>query len=292
MEFLRKLFGRGGEQDSVGDTSSEWACGSTDVGKKRTNNEDYFLVNPKKNLHIVADGMGGHNAGEVASRNAAESVNRHFSAELLSQLAGAGEKIEAELTGCLLEANEKLLEMAAADSAYRGMGCTIVVALIQGNTLYLSHVGDARAYVTHNDDLKLLTTDHSKVMSLVEAGQMTMEEARNSPLKNELNQAIGSPVPITPDYTEYSLKSGEKVLLCSDGLWDMLSDGEIHRILRQNASVKTICAELVSTANAAGGHDNITVVVVEHKAHPADLEHSEENGSADAIPDPRDEHSQ
>jgi protein phosphatase len=292
MEIFKRLFARRETENPPADSNFEWVAGATDVGRQRSNNEDYFLISPKKNLHIVADGMGGHNAGEVASLNAAEAVNRHFSAGLLEQLGSDGEKISSEMIACLQTANEKLLEMGRTTSAYRGMGCTIVVALIRDDTLHLCHVGDARAYVDDGQGMKLLTTDHSKVMSLVEAGQMTMEEARQSPLKNELNQAIGSPVPIVPDYAAHALKRGDKVLLCSDGLWDMLSDEEIHGLLREEKPPKALCEELVGRANNAGGHDNIAVVVVEHRAQVAGFEDSEDTGSADAASDPRDKHSQ
>jgi len=156
--------------------------------------------------------------------------------------------------------------MAEENEAYRGMGCTVVIALIFGDALHLCHVGDARAYVCNATGINLLTTDHSKVMDLVKAGQMTLEEARTSPLKNELSQAIGSSLPIVPEYNLRGLQNGDKVLLCSDGLWDMLSDQEIYEIVRQKKPAKTLCEELASMANDAGGHDNITVIVFEYRS--------------------------
>lgn len=266
MNLLKKIFGYQARGNKPAAEISEMIFGATNVGKERANNEDYFLISLKKNLHIVADGMGGHNAGEVASLNAVEAVNDYFTAELLSQIEGDAEKIEDEMKASLLEANQKILEMAATNNAYHGMGSTIVVALINGEALHLCHVGDARAYVSNAAEMQLLTTDHSKVMDLVKAGQLTQEEARISPLKNELSQAIGSSAPIAPDYNHRVLKEGDKVLLCSDGLWDMLSDDEIHEIVRQKQPAKLLCEELITKANEAGGHDNITVVVIEHRA--------------------------
>jgi PPM family protein phosphatase len=263
MKLLKKIFG---VQDHKGlplETSA-WTFGMTDVGRERTNNEDYFLISPKKGLYIVADGMGGHNAGEVASSNAVETANDYLAPELLYRIEVGGEQVAAEMAAAVHEANRKVLEMAAAKPEYRGMGCTIIMALVIGNDLHLCHVGDARAYVSNEEGIKLLTTDHSKVMDLVKAGQMTLDEARTSPLKNELNQAIGSPTPIEPEYTQYGLKHGDKVLLCSDGLWDMLSDEEIQKILLQKKPAKALCEELIAAANQAGGHDNITVAVIEH----------------------------
>jgi protein phosphatase len=265
MSILKKLFGGRGGQESPADDLFESVHGITDVGMDRDNNEDYFLIDPLKNLFIVADGMGGHNAGEVASMNATEAVNDHFTPAILAEIKGDRIKINDELNDCLYAANQKILDMAENNVSYQGMGCTLVVALVETGALHMGHVGDARAYRCNDNGIDLLTTDHSKVMELVQAGQMTMEEARQSPLKNELSQAIGSPLPIIPDYNFCELKNGDKVLLCSDGLWDMLADEEIYRIVNQAQPAKSICEELVKKANEAGGHDNITVVLFEYR---------------------------
>jgi len=265
MNILKKLFGGRGKQESPAEDLFESVHGTTDVGMDRANNEDYFLVNLPKNLFIVADGMGGHNAGEVASLNATEAVNDHLTPEILAEIKGDKIKINDELNDCLYIANQKVLDLAENNESYQGMGCTLVVALVERGALHMGHVGDTRAYLCDENGINLLTTDHSKVMELVEAGQMTLEEARQSPLKNELSQAIGSPLPIIPDYNFTALKNGDKVLLCSDGLWDMLADEEICRIVNQAQPAKSICEELVKKANDAGGHDNITVVVFEYR---------------------------
>lgn len=265
MNLFKKLFGGRGEPESPAEELIESIHGLTDVGMDRGNNEDYFLVNPSKNLFIVADGMGGHNAGEIASMNATEAVNDHFTSGILAEIKGDRIKINDELNDCLYAANQKIIDMAEKNSAYQGMGCTLVVALLERGALHLGHVGDARAYRCDENGIDLLTTDHSKVMELVKAGQMTLEEARQSHLKNELSQAIGSPMPIIPDYNFSELSNGDKVLLCSDGLWDMLSDEEIYQIAQQAKPAKSICEELVQKANDAGGHDNITVVLLQYK---------------------------
>ena len=265
MNILKKLFGGRGEQESPAKDLIESVHGLTDVGIDRDNNEDCFLINSPKNLFIVADGMGGHNAGEVASMNATKAVNDHFTPEILADIKGNRIKINDELNDCLYAANQKILDMAEGNTGYQGMGCTLVVALVEPGALHMGHVGDARAYRCKENGIELLTTDHSKVMELVKAGQMTLEEARQSPLKNELSQAIGSPLPIIPDYNFSELKDGDKVLLCSDGLWDMLSDEEIYQIVKQANPAPAICEELVKKANDAGGHDNITVVLIEYR---------------------------
>ena len=265
MNILKKLFGGRGKQESPAEDLFESVHGITDVGRNRDNNEDYFLVNLSKNLFIVTDGMGGHNAGEVAGLKATEAVNDHFTPEILVEIKGDKIKINDELNDCLYSVNQKILDLAENNESYQGMGCTLVVALVETGALHMGHVGDARAYLCDGNGINLLTTDHSKVMELVKAGQMTLEEARQSPLKNELSQAIGSPLPIIPDYNYHALKNGDKVLLCSDGLWDMLADEEICRIVNQALPAKSICEGLVQKANDAGGHDNLTVVLFEYR---------------------------
>ena len=265
MKFIKKLFGAADRKNQHTQVILEKICGATDVGKLREGNEDYFMVIPEKNLYIVADGMGGHNAGEVASLTAVEEVDGYLTSEFLSQISDNGKKIEDEMTKSLLAAHHKVIELANGRQEFRGMGCTIVAALIDGNSLHLLHVGDARAYVGNDSGINLLTTDHSTVMKLVKAGKMTMEEARTSPIKSELTQAIGASISIVPEYNHYPLQDGDKILLCSDGLWDMLPDEEIYKILKQKKPAKALCEELINAANDAGGNDNITVVTIEHK---------------------------
>jgi protein phosphatase len=238
----------------------------SDKGRTRATNEDYCLFRQEKGLYVVTDGMGGHNAGEVASEHAAKEVDGYLVEERLSDIRGNGEKIREEMILCLKHVHAKILELAETQAGYAGMGCTIVVAFVDGNLVHISHVGDARAYVCDPDQIRLLTMDHSYVMELVKEEQMTLEEARNSPLKNELLQAIGgSPVPISPDYSSHTLKDGDKLLLCSDGLWDMLTDQQIHEIVAAGDPPKIICDKLIQTANNSGGQDNIAVVVVEYR---------------------------
>jgi len=257
MSFFKRLFGFSGKKKDTPET----AYGLTDVGKIRKENEDYLLVLSEKNLFIVADGMGGHNAGEVASRNAAESVNNYFTSKLLSKISGNNERIKDEMIKSLLHAHHNIIELAKNKREYYNMGCTAVIALKDGKNLHICHVGDARAYIANNKGMKLLTTDHSLVMTFVKSGGMTMEEARHSPIKNEITQAVGVPEIIHPEYNHYLLNNGDKILLCSDGLWDMLSDDEIYGVVKRDMPVKNICEELIQMANKAGGRDNITVVM-------------------------------
>ncbi|MCU0287520.1 MAG: protein phosphatase 2C domain-containing protein, partial [Acidobacteria bacterium] len=188
-------------------------------------------------------------------------VDTYFTPQLISKIQNNDEKIREAIIDSLLNAHKEILRMARGSRNYEGMGCTIVVAFIWGNSLHLGHVGDARAYVCNNSGMKLLTEDHSFVMELVKKGKLTMEEARVSPLKNRLNQAIGASVNISPDYRLYHLEIGDRVLLCSDGLWDMLVDEQMYQTIMQDLPPKKICERLIDIANNAGGHDNITAVV-------------------------------
>ncbi len=258
--WMGKVLGKGGA--AAGDR----IYGATHVGRKRKGNEDFFLIQMEKSLFIAADGMGGHNAGEVASLNATKHINQYFSLKALSQITGDGDEIKRRMVESLQGAHRKLREMSRANTGYRGMGCTVVMALIEGDDLHLCHVGDSRAYLCNKSGIQLLTTDHSYVMGLVASGKMTPDEARHSKMKNELTQAIGAVQTIKPDYNCYSLRGGDKLLLCSDGLWDMLSDEEIYGVVKKHRPANVICDELIEKANEAGGKDNITAVLVIHRS--------------------------
>ncbi len=256
MNFVKKLLG-----SSEKNELSDRIYGATHVGKVRKNNEDCFLIDSDKQLFIAADGMGGARAGEVASLNAVKAVNHYLANELLEMIEGDNEEIKRELINGVLYAHRRIVGFAKKNAKFRGMGCTIVVALVEELDLHICHVGDARAYVVSNSRMKLLTTDHSWVMTLVKKGQMTLEEARNSPKKNKITQAIGIQR-ITPEYTHYKISPGDRLLLCSDGLWDMLPDVKIHKILKKKRSARATCETLIDKANRAGGKDNVTAVVV------------------------------
>ena len=240
------------------------AYGITDKGKKRKNNEDSFLLNSSKKLFIVADGMGGHSAGEVASMNAVKLVDQYLTPEILSEISSHPEMIEIELTNSVCEAHKFILSTAKKNKDYHGMGTTIVIALILNNVLHICHVGDSRAYAVNADSIKQLTNDHSHVGELVRSGKMTPEEARQSNLKNQITQALGSPYSIKPEYNSYSIDEDNSILLCSDGLWDMLPDEEIQETVMTDKSLQEICVDLVNKANQAGGKDNITLILIDH----------------------------
>jgi protein phosphatase len=238
------------------------AYGSTDVGQQRETNEDCYLVLPSKGIYIVADGMGGHNAGEVASLNAVKSIGKYFTSQCVSDMR-AGKRIEDKLAYAVLMAHEQIKAMSGAKAEYSGMGSTIAVSFIHKNILHTCHVGDSRVYVINSAGITQITRDHSTVGEMVRTGELTKEEARHSSLKNEVTQALGVSLTRGPEYNRtYELNEGDMVLICSDGLWDMLSDEEIQSIVMEGDGLKETCNELVHQANEAGGEDNITVVLV------------------------------
>lgn len=226
-------------------------AGKTDKGIVRNNNEDYFYA--KDNLLIVADGMGGHNAGEVASKLAVDTV--------VFALENAGKDYGASIMQAIKEANEKVYSLATGE--HEGMGTTLDICICDSGKLYLGHVGDSRVYVIRKNEAIRITEDHSYVELLVQKGEITKEEAKNYPMKNMITRAIGVNKEVEGDYYEFSLEAGDKVLLCTDGLSNMVSDEEIVYIVSGSKSADEAVDMLVERANISGGKDNITVIVAE-----------------------------
>jgi len=238
------------------------AYGATDQGRRRQGNEDSYRLLPEKCLYIVADGMGGHNAGEVASLNAVKIIDEYFTPAVLSAIKENPAQIEKEMIKAINEAYQGIVEMSRANKEYAGMGSTIVLSFFHQHILHTCHVGDSRAYVINQAGIRQITNDHSTVAELVQMGQMTKEEARHSTLKNQITQALGSSFPIEPEYNQHTLDKGDRILLCTDGLWDMLSDEGIQAIVREGVTLENTCRKLINAANEAGGDDNVTVVLV------------------------------
>jgi len=256
--FFKKVFG-----DK--DINRDNVCGMTDVGLRRENNEDCFAILNDRDIYIVADGMGGHNAGEVASAEVVRALDEYFTHDLVGQMKEDTAKIKDIMESALLEANKRVLDTAKDNPDYRGMGCALITAFVHDNILHTCHVGDVRCYICNQSGISQLTNDHSQVGELVQAGKMTADEARRSSFKNILTQAIGASTTITPEYHSCTLKDKDRVLLCSDGLWDMLSDEELRGIVSKKQKANGICKELIAQANSAGGKDNITVIIFENK---------------------------
>lgn len=245
-----------------------WA---TDVGKMRDHNEDSALVitaaqdgddlRPSFGLFVVADGMGGHRAGEVASSLAARVTAHHIARRcylpsLIGRERDADQPALTEiLIGAVRAAND------AVSQQVPGGGTTLTCALVLGSQAYVAHVGDSRAYVLNEKGLEQITHDHSLVDRLVETGQLTRDEAAVHPQKNVLYRAVGQSGALEVDTHVRKVPRGEHLLLCSDGLWDMVNEADIVGLITEAPSLQDACEDLVAAANKAGGRDNITVVL-------------------------------
>ena len=229
----------------------------TDVGRARSGNEDSYFCG--RTVFAVADGLGGHQGGEVASAAAVEPLAALDGREF----AGAGEAAEA-LAAAIREGNAAILERAAGDPGLWGMGTTVTAAALAGERhLQLAHVGDSRAYLLRDGSLEQLTSDHTVVGELVRRGRLTPEQAAIHPERSILTRAVGLDprVPVdTPDPVE--LRDGDQVLLCSDGLTEAVDDDRIAELLSAGADGEAACRSLIDAANGAGGPDNITVVLL------------------------------
>lgn len=223
----------------------------TDVGSVREQNEDSLIVSPP--LFVVADGMGGHAAGEVASEIAVNTI-----AEL------APDHADAEALGhAVEEANRDIINAAIAGEGREGMGTTVTAAILERNRLVIAQVGDSRAYLLHNGEMTQLTRDHSLMANMIEAGQITPEEARFHPSRSVITRALGNDPDTVPDLYEINVESGDRLLLCSDGLYSMLEDDEIAAVMRRVNDPQRCATTLVNGAIAAGGHDNVTVIIAD-----------------------------
>lgn len=250
--------------------------GLTDVGMKRRLNEDVFLIDSDAGVYLVADGMGGHAAGEVASRMAADEIDRVVASRNHDMTETWPEHWDPDLSmqGNLLvdairEAHRHVTDAVTQNPDLKGMGTTVVAAGYESdsNVLVICHVGDSRAYLLRNGHLDVLTNDHSWVHEQISAGLLTEESARSHPLKNVVTQALGGSTEPQADVFEMGMQERDLVLLCSDGLNSMLSDPEIEAILNRGGELEDLAKSLVVTANEQGGNDNITVVLL--KAEPA-----------------------
>lgn len=223
----------------------------TDIGCLRDHNEDSLVVTPP--LFAVADGMGGHAAGEVASE---------IAVRVLSELAPEHPDGEA-LGRAIEEANRAVIQAAREGRGRQGMGTTMTAAMLEGERLVIAQVGDSRAYLLHQGKLQQLTRDHSLMADMIEAGQLTPEEARTHPQRSVITRALGSDAHLHPDIYEINVETGDRLLICSDGLSGMIFDYQIENTLRRVQDPQRCASQLVNEAIAAGGHDNVTVIVAD-----------------------------
>ncbi len=244
------------------------AHGLTDRGLSRKNNEDSFYVDTDLGLFIVADGLGGQSAGEVASRMAVEVLSGHIRKScsageplIVRPDSGRSDALNRLVSGITL-ANRVVCEAANNNRSWHGMGTTIVAALADGNRLSIAHAGDSRAYLVRSATISQLTEDHSVVAEQVRMGLISKEEAEGSGIRNLITRALGSDEALEVDVIEIEIMDGDRFLLCSDGLSTMVADDEVLMIVTGDNLPESVCTRLVDEANNNGGKDNITVVAV------------------------------
>jgi len=229
----------------------------TDVGLVRENNEDRLYVSEELGLLIVADGVGGHQAGEVASQMAVEIIPL-----MLKMVLEKKDQIQKHILEAIYKTNEAILA-AANDPSLKGMGTTVVLALCMGDEICIAHVGDSRAYLVRQNKMEQVTEDHSIVFQLLKSGKITRKEARHHHLGHVITQALGSQSWISPDINSYAWSEGDYLLLCSDGLTDLVEDEKIEEtLLTEDRDLESKCGRLVELAKSAGGKDNITMILV------------------------------
>lgn len=237
------------------------SCSVTDVGQKRSENQDYVFASEQPignlpNLFVVADGMGGHNAGDFASRCAVnvlvESVKKDMSFNPIKIIRHAIER-----------ANEQVYQQAQEDPNKAGMGTTLVVVTIVGHYAYVANVGDSRLYLLDDHEIIQISKDHSWIAEMVRRGEISSEEAKNHPDKNIITRAIGAGSSVDIDFFDVQLEEDNQILMCSDGLSNMVEDEMMHQILTSPLGIEQATRHLVGLANENGGRDNISVIVIE-----------------------------
>lgn len=238
----------------------------THKGLVREKNEDCFFVDETTyRLFIVADGMGGHKAGEIASNKAVEIVK----SELLGSISE--ETLEVSMKRAFEKANESIFEDASASEEMEGMGTTLTVVYVDGDLLHFGHIGDSRAYFISEEKLEQITTDHTLVEQLILNGTLTREEAATHPNRNVITKAVGVDKSLKMDYLVRK-KEHNRILMCSDGLTDSLNDEEIYEIISESPTAMESVNSLVEKSNEKGGHDNITVVLIDFNEKVREVE--------------------
>ena len=230
----------------------------SDIGLVRGTNEDSYICEPP-HLFVVADGMGGHAAGEIASRLAASTVSRY-----IGENAGAN-NYEELLKQAIIQANTSIYQLSQSKEDFNGMGTTVTAVYVDGDTIYWGHVGDSRIYLLRNKEFSQLTNDHSLVWELVQSGNITKEEAQIHPKRNMLTRAVGTSCLIKIDTGVIVWESGDIILMCTDGLTNMVSEQDIYKFINNHqGDFESILDQLVVHAKNAGGFDNITAILLKN----------------------------
>ncbi len=245
-------------------TLSIQAAGRTDVGCVRSNNEDHFGYDLERGVFVVCDGMGGQAAGEVASRAAVDAVLDFMREDKTAQEPGSPPESPGEkLAEAVRAANERVWRMSAQNPGFAGMGSTIVALLLNGGNGSIAHVGDSRAYLIRDRNVRQLTDDHSLVMEQVRRGLISREQAERSEIQNIITRALGSRPYVEVDVQDVSPQSGDLLLLASDGLTRRVREPEMLAAIEESPNLDAACEGLIQLARQAGGEDNITCILVE-----------------------------
>lgn len=234
----------------------------TDIGKAREINQDYYYISENTEIpqvFILADGMGGYKGGEIASKLAVESAARYIKSNFSSNLMEK-EEILKLVENAVEYANMVVYEKSKEVQELEGMGTTLEICLIYNNKAYIGHVGDSRIYRIRKDVIRKLTKDHSYVQKLIEDKKITREEAKSHPKKNMLTKALGCTPYVEPDIRARNFERGDIFIMCSDGLTNMVDEKRIYELVTQD--INKAADELINEANAAGGYDNITVIII------------------------------
>lgn len=241
----------------------------TDTGRVRSMNQDYIYSSPEMvgslpNLFLVADGMGGHKAGDFASRFTVENLVIHIT-------KNSEKAVIPQLKSGIQAINQALYQESLTRDELKGMGCTLVAAVVEGSTLYVANVGDSRLYLIHGNIIRQITRDHSFVEEMVALGRMNRGSSDYNSHKNIITRAVGTGIHVEPDFFEEELSEGDYILLCSDGLSNMLDNAAIRQVITGEGSLKDKASRLIMEANRQGGIDNIAVVLVKPLGKEADL---------------------
>lgn len=238
----------------------------SDIGNYRENNEDSLFVDKELGLFIIADGMGGHEGGEIASSMAVKVISGYLKDKIplfSKSNYNDSERILESLKESILLANKKIMIKANSEIGLKGMGTTVVLALFLNDRLYIAHVGDSRAYLIREKTIKQLTEDHSVVMQMVKEGIITIEETKKHHLRHILSQAVGTSPHLRPDLQSFHWKKGDYFLFCTDGLTDTLDEQRLlTTILNCDGDPQKGCETLINLANIEGGRDNVTAILI------------------------------
>ncbi len=237
--------------------------GLSDVGRVRKRNEDSWVADPAGGLFIVADGMGGHLSGNVASRIVVEALPPLVFSSLDGVMDITSGEAAEKVCGAISRLSERMRSESEGKPGFAGMGSTMVMALVRNGVAIVAHLGDSRAYIFRNGVLRMLTRDHSVVQFLYDAGEITWDEMEKHPAKNQITRYVGMGGSAEAEARSFPLAGGDRILLCTDGLTGMVEETKIARALLTEPDTDMACKKLVALANESGGKDNITVIILD-----------------------------